>query len=109
MTPRSVVPTTPSELWDRHEMATALPERDTGEVLATYRWWTGAPQTQLVRVIGVGEPTPQRPRAGRTPGGSSRAVRPLRERSGHSAPTSRTRRARPGRSRRTIPPGFDVA
>src|SRR6185369_2268228 len=57
MTPHRDAPNPPPELWDRPEMAKALAERDMGEVLKIYQRWTGAPQTQLARMVGVGQPT----------------------------------------------------
>jgi transcriptional regulator with XRE-family HTH domain len=38
-------------------MAKALAERDMGAVLKIYQQWTGTSQTQLARMIGVGQPT----------------------------------------------------
>jgi transcriptional regulator with XRE-family HTH domain len=57
MTPRRDTPTPPPDLWDRPEMATALAERDMGQVLKIYQRWTGASQTQLAQMIDVGQPT----------------------------------------------------
>jgi hypothetical protein len=57
MTPRRDAPTPPPDLWDRPDMATALAERDMGQVLKIYQRWTGASQTQLAQMIDVGQPT----------------------------------------------------
>jgi transcriptional regulator with XRE-family HTH domain len=38
-------------------MATALAERDMGQVLKIYQRWTGTSQTQLAQMIDVGQPT----------------------------------------------------
>jgi len=57
VTPHRDAPKPPPELWDRPDMAKALAERDMGQVLKIYQQWTGAPQTQLARMIGVGQPT----------------------------------------------------
>lgn len=57
MTPARPAPTPPPDLWDRPEMAKALADRDMGQVLKIYQRWTGASQTQLARMVNVGQPT----------------------------------------------------
>ncbi|SQD94590.1 Transcriptional regulator, XRE family [Parafrankia sp. Ea1.12] len=57
MTRRRPLPTAPTGLWDRPEMAQALSARDMRNVLMIYRKWTGASQSQIAAMTGVPQPS----------------------------------------------------
>jgi predicted XRE-type DNA-binding protein len=57
MTRRRPLPTAPTGLWDRPDMAAALADRDMRTVLTIYKRWTGASQPQIATMTGVPQPT----------------------------------------------------
>ncbi|ABW15656.1 helix-turn-helix domain protein [Parafrankia sp. EAN1pec] len=57
MTRRRPLPTAPTGLWDRPEMAQALTARDMKTVLEIYRKWTGASQSQIAAMTGIAQPS----------------------------------------------------
>lgn len=56
MSPGRQLPTAPPGLWDRPEMTHALAERDLGTVIAIFRRWTGASQTDIGMLVGMPQP-----------------------------------------------------
>ncbi len=53
--PAHPLPVAPEGLWDRADMADALRRRDMTAVLALFRKWTGATQSQLARMVGISQ------------------------------------------------------
>lgn len=56
MSPGRQLPTAPPGLWERPEMTHALAERDLGTVIAIFRKWTGASQTDIGMLVGMPQP-----------------------------------------------------